>query len=145
MSGTIVVGFDVSEPSRRALRWALDEAELCDATVKVILAWTLPVAVASVPYDTLDYEALRDAGEAEARQAVDEVLAERSTKPEVEFELVHEHPGQALIDGSADADLLVVGSRGRGGFAGLLLGSTSTYCVHHARVPVVVVRPASEA
>ena len=101
----------------------------------------MPVAVASVPYDKSDYEALRAAGEAEARQAVDEVLAERDTKPDVEFELIHEHEGMALIHASADADLLVVGSRGMGGFKGLLLGSTSTYCVHHAKVPVVVVRP----
>ena len=142
MSRKIVVGFDVSEPSRRALDWALEEAELRDADVKVILGWTLPVA--GFPYVAADYEALGEAEETEAREAIDEVVAEHPTDREIDFELVHEHPGMALIDGSEDADLLVVGSRGRGGFAGLLLGSTSTYCVHHARVPVVVVRSSEE-
>jgi nucleotide-binding universal stress UspA family protein len=61
---------------------------------------------------------------------------------DVTVEALEGHPGERLITLSEDAELLVVGSRGHGGFVGLLLGSVTTYCVNHARCPVVVVRGA---
>jgi nucleotide-binding universal stress UspA family protein len=60
----------------------------------------------------------------------------------VSTRVIEGYPAQVLVDASAGADLLVVGNRGHGGFTDVLLGSVSTFCVHHARCPVTVIRPA---
>jgi nucleotide-binding universal stress UspA family protein len=76
--------------------------------------------------------------EAAVAKALDEVAAGNDV--DIEVRTVNDHPGRALIDVSSEASLLVVGSRGLGGFRGLLLGSVSNNAVHHAHCPVVVVR-----
>ena len=138
--GTIVVGVDGSEGSLAALRFALDEAKVRGAELKAVNAWHVPPAAygagwapAGVDYDEfrrLAEDALRktleDAGASAAGVAVRPVLREGQ-------------PADALCAEAEGADMLVVGSRGMGGFRGLLVGSVSQQCVHHAPCPVVVI------
>ena len=129
----VLVGIDHSAQSRGALRWAVDEATLHDAPV-------VPVHVHQhvvTGEECVDLPDLEQAERAALRTAAVEAGAgDRATEPEV----VIGHPAAGLEALAAPADLLVVGSRGRGGFAGLLLGSTSTQLAQHARATVVVVR-----
>lgn len=136
--GGIVVGIDGSPSSLAALRWALDQAERTGATLRAVHAWERPSAwgqpVPVYPGDHLE----RDADERLA-QIIEAATADRRPV-EVSRMVVKGDPASALLDESEGADLLVVGSRGHGGFAGALLGSVSQKCVHHATCPVVVVR-----
>jgi len=139
--GRILVGVDGSRAAEAAVQWALDRVRPGD-TVVLCHAWSLPV--------TMGFEgpifSLSEI-EAGAKELVEE-MAEgiRVDKDDItiETEVVYGHPGSTLIEQSAGCDFLVVGSRGYGGFKGLLLGSVSTYVVHHATCPVVVV-PAPES
>lgn len=139
MTNRIVVGIDSSEPSTRALAWAVDEGRLRGATVEAVHVWQLPVLVSSpfgaMPFDTGDLEA---SARAEFDQTVGAVDATGLPEPIVRT-FVAGTPANALVEAAAAADLLVVGSRGRGGFAGLLLGSVSQQVAHHAPCPVVIV------
>jgi nucleotide-binding universal stress UspA family protein len=138
----IVVGVDGSEPSKAALAWAADEARLRSDHVLAVLAWTPPMIAAGPWPGMVPIPAPAD-DEQDAKAAlaelVDDVL-DHIPKVEVEQRVVHGPPAQALIDAARDAQLLVVGSRGHGGFAGLLLGSVSQQCAQHAACPVVIVR-----
>jgi nucleotide-binding universal stress UspA family protein len=143
----IVVGVDGSEPSRAALRWAVEEARLRHARVLAVHAWwTYPMQPPNRPPAADEPERLRDDDASDRVQAfVTETLGER---PDVEVTPVAVQGAQAsaaLVDAAGDADLLVVGSRGAGGFTGLLLGSVSQQCTHHAPCPVVIVRGAQAA
>ena len=135
----IVVGVDGSEESKAALRWALDEGRLRSARVRVIYAWTLPHTTAwgYVPPIQLNIAALQH----DAEEFLDSVIAEAKTEGvDVVRAAVEGLAARVLVEAAAEADLLVVGSRGHGGFAGLLLGSVSQQCAHHAPCPVVIVR-----
>jgi nucleotide-binding universal stress UspA family protein len=128
-----VVGIDGSEGSTRALEWAAAEAARTGAMLEVHTAYG-PGGVLTTPATT----------ERTMRRLVDQSLARvQEVAPKVHaVGVTHEgSPVSALIDASQGADLLVVGSRGRGGFAGLLLGSVSQQCALHAHCPVVIVRP----
>ena len=135
----IVVGVDGSASSLEALRWAVRQAELTGAAVDAVIAWQFPAANGfgwGVIADDIDYAEVATKVVCEAiNQAVDPGSDVR-VRPVV----VHGYPPQVLTDRAADADLLVVGSRGHGGFAGALLGSVSQHCTHHAPCPVVVIR-----
>lgn len=134
---TVVVGVDTSEPSRGALRWAARQAKLTGSELRVVISWEIPSMAYWAPLpEGLDLE--KDAASA-LHQCVLDVLGQ---DPDVRVtEVVREgHPAPALLAESADADLLVVGSRGHGEFAGMLIGSVSEHCVTHASCPVVVVR-----
>ena len=140
----IVVGIDGSEESRAAFRWALAEAEAHHAHLTVVNAWShvgFPayVGVVSAPYLARDYaeapEYAMELLQAEAHEVAGEEHASH-----LELHTEEGSAAEALIEASKDADLLVVGSRGHGGFAGLLLGSVSQQCAHHAHCPVVIVR-----
>lgn len=137
----IVVGVDGSEDSRHALGWALAEAELRGASVQAIHAWSLPVAFGgpTMPPQAFEPTTVHDHARESLDAAVDEVAG---GSPSVEVERIVERGAAAdvLVRAAEHADLLVVGSRGRGGFAGLLLGSVSQQCAHHAGCPVVIVR-----
>ena len=133
----IVVGVDDSGGARAAVDWALDEGRRHQARVTLLHAYQLEVA-------WIDRDDLARWSEME-RKAADgalrKIAADLTVPPDVQLEttVVEGNPASALIDASTDADLLVVGSRGRGGLAGLLLGSVSQRCVERAHCPVVVV------
>jgi nucleotide-binding universal stress UspA family protein len=135
----IVVGIDGSEPSRRALRWAVEEARLRGATVEAVHAWAPPF-VGGYPYTATVFEPAEF--ERAAKDLLDGVVdaTDGAGLPApIERQVVEGPAPRALLDASKGAALLVVGSRGRGGFAGLLLGSTSQQVCHHATCPVVVI------
>lgn len=137
----IVVGVDGSDTARRALRWALDEARLHHAAVDVVHGWHIPYPdgypVRMVTVSAADLEQ-------GARRVLDAAVGGADTRGvEVEPILVCDSAARALLDTAKGADLLVVGSRGRGGFAGLLLGSVSLKVLHHASCPIVIVPPAT--
>jgi nucleotide-binding universal stress UspA family protein len=148
----IVVGIDGSQGGLRALEWALEEARLRQASLHVVHAWIVPLIdalpepwVVGSPSIGPSDEDVHEHLEQAARQILDAAVDAARTSgagAEIVGELVEGRPAGALIESARDADLLVVGSRGRGGFAGLMLGSVSAQCVHHAPCPVVVV-PAS--
>ncbi len=152
----IVVGTDGSPGARRALRWALGEALLRGASLQIVHAWMVPLidalpepwVIGAPPVGPSDEEVYEHLA-AGAKRVLDDSLDEaRNQEPglHIEGELVEGRPAAALLAAAREADLLVVGSRGRGGFAGLLLGSVSAQCVHHAPCPIVVVpaHPAEE-
>ena len=137
--GHIVVGVDGSTGSEHALQWAVDDAHARHLDVDVVHAWSQPVSV--YPADLYaEPDAHRTAGArllAHALTTVDD--ADADTR--IASRLVQEDAASALLEAAADAELLVVGTRGRGGFTGLLLGSVSRTCLHLAAVPLVVVPP----
>lgn len=129
----LVVGFDGSEGSSKALRWAAVEAVRRNLTLRIVTAFG-PDYVFTTDQECKTYvEKVADHAVREAVEAAPGVT--------VEYQGYRDLPAAALHEESKSADLLVVGSRGRGGFAGLLLGSVSRQCVHRSECPVVVVRP----
>jgi nucleotide-binding universal stress UspA family protein len=133
----IVVGIDGSEGGDRALEWALAEARLRDAAVKGVFAWHLNAIAMPTTDSTEPYEAA-------AREITDRATAlAKEWAPGVRFAAVSQPDAAApaLVDLSVGAGLLVVGSRGLGGFRGMLLGSVARQCADHGQCPVVVVRP----
>jgi len=132
---SIVVGVDGSEASRAALDWAIEEARLRGATCLLVHAYEFGVAAAGwAPGRALEQI------EKDAEWVLDAAVERaRAGGVPVQHRLELGAAAQVLIAASADADLLVVGTRGRGGVASTLLGSVSTACVHHAHCPVVVV------
>jgi len=137
-SGKVVVGVDGSDPSLQALEWAAKYAEAFALKVRAVSAYHYPVDYGyayAIP-DDIDFAA--DA----KTQLLANVADIQAKFPKVEFEaeIVNAPPATALIEDSKTAALLVVGSRGHGGFTGMLLGSVSNHCVAHAGCNVVVVR-----
>ena len=144
--GRIVVGVDGSDASREAFQWALAEARLRGWSIRAVRAWSDPYVVTpgfGQPED-FEPEALREQARAALAANVADVVGEAS-EVEVEQQIAEGSPAAVLIDSAGDADLLVVGSRGLGGFTGLLLGSVSQHCVAHAPCPVLVVRASSHS
>jgi nucleotide-binding universal stress UspA family protein len=146
MSG-IVVGVDESPSSEHALRWAVEEARLRGTTLRVISAWEFPFAPATdTKSDIHGEDDLLPQVPSLEQSALDELavaVTEAGGDPKdatVSLHVVRGSPVRVLLDAAKDADLLVVGSRGRGGFTGLLLGSVSRECARRAACPVVVVR-----
>jgi nucleotide-binding universal stress UspA family protein len=136
----IVVGVDGSEGSKRALRWAARQAGFTGATLEVVTGWDYPAFYGFAPAIPDDIDFSRGAERAQG-EALDDVFG--TDRPAgMETLVVARHPAVALVEASEHADLLVVGCRGHGAFADALLGSVSTYCVHHARCPVTVIRAA---
>jgi nucleotide-binding universal stress UspA family protein len=129
------VGIDGSSASRVALRWAEDYATLADVSITLVTAWHWPMSYGvPVAYEGFDPEE-------DARKVVEAAAADLSISPDrVSTVVAQGQPGDVLVSAGGEHALLVVGSRGHGVLAGALLGSTSSYCVHHATCPVVVVR-----
>lgn len=137
----IVVGVDGSESSHAAMDWAVDEARLRNGQVVAISAWHYPY-VSDALGQVWEYQ-----GFEEDARAVLEAELERVGDRGVEItgSLIQGNPASALVDASHQADLVIVGSHGRGGFTGMMLGSVSTQAVHHAHCPVLVVRGGTPA
>ena len=142
LEGGILVGHDGSKCAQEALGWAARLAARADMDLHVLRAWSLMTAPRPSSWSPGYVPPL-----AEYEQAVHDELsrhvAAAGLDPAVRVacHVVHTSPAQGMIAAAAGADLLVVGARGRGGFAGLLLGSVSDQVVHHAPCPVTVVRP----
>jgi nucleotide-binding universal stress UspA family protein len=139
----IVVGVDGSEASLRALRWAGDQAKLTGASLTVVTTWEFPPTFGWAPPYPSDFDPGKDT-RAALQTNVDAVLGPDPGMV-VQLDVVEGHPAVVLTEAAQDAELLVVGSRGHGAFAGMLLGSVSEYCAAHARCPVVIVRHAADA
>jgi nucleotide-binding universal stress UspA family protein len=141
--GVIVVGVDDSKAARAALRFALEEARMRSASLRAVHAWQFRYPGAAgvegaYAIPGFDLDSLRNAAGAGLEAIVAEISPEGGDV-EVERLVVEGAAGSVLLDEARDAELLVVGSRGRGGFAGLLLGSVSQQCAHHASCPVVII------
>jgi nucleotide-binding universal stress UspA family protein len=144
MMNIIVVGVDHSAGARAALAFAHEEARLRKATIRAVHAWQF-CYVGYNGYEMAspalggDIQKLRAAAQAALEATLNDAIPDAGDV-EIEQRLVEGAPGAVLVDESRDAMLLVVGSRGHGGFAQLLLGSVSQQCAHHAECPVVIVR-----
>jgi nucleotide-binding universal stress UspA family protein len=143
---TIVAGVDGSACAHAALEFAAREAALRQAQLRIVCAWEIPPAVYGgglgpiLDQPTLD--AFRDGAEEIVHEAV---AAAKGLQPTIECEgkAVQGQPAEVLLQEARNADLIVVGNRGHGGFASLLLGSVSHQVVQHAACPVTVVREAN--
>lgn len=138
----IVVGVDHSPGAKAALVFANDEARLREATIRAVHAWQYAYIgytglEGRVPPIGEDLDELHTAAVAALEASVREALPE--TDVPIELDAIQGAPAGVLVEASRDADLLVVGSRGHGGFVGLLLGSVGQQCAHHAECPVVIV------
>jgi nucleotide-binding universal stress UspA family protein len=134
----IVVGVDGSPSSMAALEWAANHAGLTGAILEVLMTWEWPASYGwSLPIPS-GYDPQHDSA-----KALDKILKPvREGHPGVTIQskVLEGHPAPLLVKASDGADLLVVGSRGHGEFAGMLLGSVSEHCVTNASCPVLVLR-----
>jgi nucleotide-binding universal stress UspA family protein len=140
---TIVVGIDGSEQSHGALRFAAKEARLRGAKLHLVHAWSVPYTpISTAPFVTMGGLPELERGVAEGGEHILDAAVEAVDLSgiEVEREVTRGDAAHALLKAAAGADMLVVGSRGHGGFVGLLLGSVSHASASHATCPVVVVR-----
>lgn len=137
MMRRIVVGIDGSADSTQALRWAVRQAEVTGAEVHAVSAWEVPVTILLLPTATEEDYAAR------AVAVLDETLTQvvgDDPPVGVRAEAAEGRPARVLATRSEGADLLVIGSHGRGELPGMHLGSVASYCVHHAPCPVVLLR-----
>lgn len=138
----IVVGVDGSDGSLAALAWAVDMARLSGASVHLVLAWQMPEAYGPANIMGADpAQNYRSDWSQRAQAEAERLTNEAGSRPDVHtsWEVVEGHAAPALLSVARANDLLVVGSRGYGGFVGALLGSVSQHVVSHAVCPVVVV------
>jgi nucleotide-binding universal stress UspA family protein len=142
-SSRIVVGVDGSPGSRAALRWALAQARLTGATVEAVTAWQNPIVYDGWIPEAPDHAAVAAAAGRALAETVAEVAESGSEPVDVRTAVAEGPAAPVLLAAAAGAELLVVGSRGHGAFAGMLLGSVSQHCVHHPPCPVVVIPPPS--
>lgn len=138
----VVVGVDGGPDSLKALAWAADYASTVGAPVIAIAAVETPAVVG--PYAMagwVDPEVLEDRARTMLADSIRDTLGDEA---QVEQTVIRGHPAEAIVTASQDARLVVVGSRGWGGFRGLLMGSVSQHVVSHAHSPVVVLPRQSE-
>ena len=143
----IVVGVDGSDASRNALIWAFEEARLRGAELVAVHAWEPPPTIPEPgPAPGFDLVAVLPQVEEAGQRLVETVTKEAAGDyADVTYEGValNGPPVEVLVDAARDADILVVGSRGRGGFAALVLGSVSQALAHHAPCPLLIYRRAA--
>ncbi|TMS00595.1 universal stress protein [Nonomuraea basaltis] len=138
--GLVVVGDDGSGHSDAAIQYAVDQARARRVPLHVVYAWQVPVYS---PYAPAYYVLLDEAYEQQARAAAERVAPWRAKYPDVRItdDQARGHPVSVLIKAGETADLVVLGSRGLGGFASAVLGSVSHAVLHHLTCPIAVVRP----
>jgi nucleotide-binding universal stress UspA family protein len=134
---TVLVGTDGSTNAAAALLWALDYARMSHATLRVLHAWHYPYASSEAGAMMAPPKKVFEEG---ARATLDQALGDVDTSGVVVERCVREgSAASALLEEVRGADVLVVGARGHGGFAGMILGSVATQCTRHAQIPTVVV------
>jgi len=139
-TGRIVAGVDGSDSSRDALRWAIQQAKLTGASVDAVMAWSLSTAFPPTAHTDIDMEGQTKAALAEIVTAVGGPQPDAPVR-----QVVSEgHAAEVLLHAAKGADLLVVGSRGLGGFTSAIVGSVSMHCVLNAHCPVLVLRDGHE-
>ena len=140
----IIVGVDESDHSRHALRWAMHEAVLRQVPLTVMTVRPGQARPATMAFwglhtysgDSHDQDLMRTA----VQKVVDKVAGEiGGTRPEVTVSVAGGNPAEELVNASRDADMLVVGSRGSGGFGRLIMGSVCSQVAHHAVCPVAII------
>ncbi len=137
-SGPVVVGVEGPPESSSALDWAFREAEIRDVELLAVHTWTPPTGISLRDMLPLAYKS--DVSQDSEEQLLEQALRSHGSSPvSVRQHVVSGRPASVLVGLSENAQLIVVGSRGRGGFAGLLLGSTSQQVLHHSRCPVMIV------
>jgi nucleotide-binding universal stress UspA family protein len=142
LTNIVLVGVDGSGESGAALKYAVAEANRRGARLRVVSTYFPEYSVHGRTQPLTSSEAAIEVDvEKEARRMVEDALAGESPQPPVEIVVAAGPAAGVLIDMSAEVDVLVLGHRGRGGFASMLLGSVGMQCVLHARCPVIVVRP----
>lgn len=138
----IVVGVDSSHGSKAALGWALNQARLTGAAVEAVAAWQQPptyeYSYGAIPFPSSD-DSIAAITEKVLAETVADVVATGDQPVDVRIKVARGPAAQVLLEAAVGAELLVVGSRGHGAFAGMLLGSVSQHCTHHAPCPVIVV------
>jgi nucleotide-binding universal stress UspA family protein len=134
----IVVGVDGSPSSQEALRWAVRQAALTGSVVDAVIAWRDPSGYAGYGW-LIEDASYQDLAARTLGETVDGIVTAGSGVT-VRQHVVEGHPARVLLDAAQGASLLVVGSRGHGGFTEMVLGSVSHHCVQHAPCPVVVIR-----
>ena len=142
----IVVGVDGSECSRSALRFALNEARIRHVKLRIVVVWHVPMAAYGAGWAPPP-PGLAEDSETAAKEVLEDALRVVKEEPdsvEIETTVREGQSANVLVEEAANAELLVIGSRGRGGFRELMLGSVSQQCAHHARCPVAIVRAGCE-
>ncbi|WP_448628130.1 universal stress protein [Geodermatophilus sp. URMC 64] len=144
IDGGVLVGHDGSECAQEAMVWAAGLAGRAGLALHVVRAWGMTTAPRPATWEPGYVPPMTDFEQA-VHSELEACVAGANLDPSVRVRAhaVHRPPAKALVEASKGADLVVVGARGRGGFSGLLLGSTSDQVVHHARCPVTVVRAGS--
>jgi len=143
----IIVGIDGSSHSRRALEWAINEAVIRHAPLTVLTVQQVMRSFWAGPMITPEDAELAEHARKIAKDETDDALvklAEDARPPEVTVLAVPGLPAEAILAVAQDADMIVIGSRGAGGFKKLLMGSVACQVTHHAHVPLVVI-PAEES
>lgn len=137
----IVVGLDGSECAARAVRWAADEARARGIALHIVTAFAPPdvVGVPGARFPVERPDQTRERAQQQQHKWLSEALGDEYPDIEVVTDLRLGQPAEILLEAAKSGDMLVVGSRGRGGFKGLLLGSVSMQCVTHAKGPVTVI------
>lgn len=133
---TIVVGVDGSDTSKEALRWAGRLAPVLNCTIQAVTAWEFPVVVTMAGGGVLPGTWVP---EEDARDVLTATVSEILPGSEVQTVVAEGHPANVLLEASKDAEMIIVGSRGLGGFRGALLGSVSSAVSQHAKCPVLVI------
>ena len=145
-NGTIVVGVDGSPASAKALKWASNYAEHVGHNLKIVTTWDaeyVAVAIAAFGGDAPSDDSIESRHALAASlqtKSIADVFGDTQLPSWVSLELIEGRASDALVRASDGAELLVVGTRGHGHIADMVLGSVSTYCVLHAHCPVTVIR-----